>query len=243
MTKSNLLAIGALAAGLAGCCDEHVEARAFVGHLTEAECLRNISKSEPPISIICPGTEVTICWASKGVSNVGITVSPDPGGVSGSFPDKGALHLMPSENTTVDVKASDCASTEKDVMVINGPTPATFDAHWDSACHLISYELSTAFVDPKVQTIDVAAMWEPTVLDPETKAVSVCPTPPFLAGAHPEDVHFFDIDKPFLTHAFSRILKAPVHWNYEQKTCVGPNITCNPYASLPFDMTLVCPAK
>lgn len=241
--NAKLLGAIVLAGAAGGCCDQHVEARAFVGHLTEAECARKINEAEPPISIICPGTEVTVCWAAKGVTSVNIDVSNDPGN-SGSFGDHGAIHLTPASNTTIDIVASDCASTTKQVQVINGPTPASFDGHWTNSCTQVSYELNPLFVDPLVQTIDVSAEWYPQALDPVSKSVVNCPYPPFLSGSHPEDVHFFEIEKPFLTHAFSRILKGVQHWNYVDKACVGYDQTaCNPFASLPFHMTLVCPAK
>lgn len=242
MTRSNLLVALLLGVAIAGCCDESVQARAFVGHLSEAECLRRINIAEPPVSIICPGTEVTICWAAN-TDSVSIDVAPDAGANSGTYGSQGALHLTPSSNTTIEVRASDCASTSKQVLVIDGPTPATFDGHWDGSCSLVTYELNPAFVDPQVQTIDVTAQWEPTAFDPFTKTTTTCSTPPFLSGSHPEDLHFFEIDKPFLTHAFSRILKGPTNWNYIEKACEGLDRSqCNTFASLPFAMTLVCPA-
>jgi hypothetical protein len=241
---TRLLALTAaipLAALATGCCDQSVVARAFIGHKSLDECRKLLNTAEAPISIICPGTEVTVCWAASDVSQTTVTVSPDPQGLSGTKAAAGALYFKPGDSTSVNIVASDCASTVKQIQVINGPTPATFDAGWDGKCSQLTYRLDPAFIDPKVQTIDVTAAWDPIVTDGAGGA-AVCPTPPFLAGAHPIEAHFFDIDKPFLTHPFSRILKATEDWNYKLKTCQGLGFKCNPAASLPFDMTLVCPA-
>jgi hypothetical protein len=241
MKTLTMLVIASVSLLLGGCCDESVVARAFVGHKTESDCKRLMNLQEPPVSIICPGTEVTVCWGAEGVDNTNIVVSPDPGGVSGTHDAAGVLYLKPADTTTVEIVASDCASTTKQIQVINGETPATFDASWDAFCSLISYRLDPAFVDEKAQTIDVTAEWEPTFED-DMGGSFTCPTPPFLSGAHPKDLHFFNIDEPFLTHAFTRKLSAIEDWNYKLDACQGIGYKCNPAASLPFAMTLICPA-
>jgi len=228
---------------MAACCDEGVQARAFVGKLTESECARKIDEGDAPLSIICPGSEVTICWKSSGVDSTTITVSPDPNGDSHSYGAHGALVLKPSKDTTIDIKASDCASTTKKVMVLDEPKPATFEGHLDASCNKINYRLNPAFVDPKVDAVDVTALFAPIVTNADGTTGGVCPTPPFLDGNHPIELFFFQIPNPFLTTRFSRPLKAIEDWNYIVKaTCLqGPKV-CNTFAALPFAMTLQCPA-
>jgi hypothetical protein len=244
MTRTLVLSAAALSGLAAGCCDQTVVARAFVGHKSLAECKRALNVAEAPVSIVCPGTEVTICWGSKNTDKVEIAVSPDPDGASGPQEPFGAIYLKPRDNTTVELTGTDCGGTKKQIQVINGPTPATFDASWDAACSLLSYQLDPAFVDPLVQTTDVTAQWEPQVRahgGPQT-----CPTPPFLDGAHigpPSPPHFFSIATPFLAHPFSAIQPAINDWRYTLKACDGLGFKCEANASLPFEMTLVCPAS
>lgn len=243
MSKRHLIGVVGLVAALAGCpCPEDVDARAFIGHLTEAECLRKININEPPTTILCPGTEVTFCWLSSEQTNE-VTIVPDPDGLSGTKGQQGAITFKPMDNTVIDVRASDCASATKQVQVINGPTPATFDGHWDNTCSLVSYELNPAFVDPTVLTRDATAMWEPVGFDRFSKSFQTCPTPPFLNGWHPEDLHGFDLTAPFVTHTFSHLLHGPQNWEYQLKTCTGLEVQCSSYESKEFAMTLICPGQ
>lgn len=226
---------------IGGCCDESVTARAVFGHKSLRECLELMDQPELPVSLICPGSEVTVCWRAKGgkASNVNVAISPDGSGQSGTKDLTGVLYLKPMANTAITVKASDCATTTKQVQVINGPTPATFDAHWTPSCSQITYSLDPNFVDDKIRAVDVTALWEPTVQTADG-SIQTCPTPPFLAGFHPIENYGFEIDKSHLTVPFSRELKAVDDWNYTLKTC-GGDFKCNPFASMPFDMTLTCP--
>lgn len=239
MTRPSLLAAASLSLFIAGCCDESVKARAFFGHKSLDECLRLLDQPEQPVSLVCPGSEVTVCWQAKGKADPTVTLSPDPGGLSGTKSQTGVLHFTPAASTTITIKESDCATTTKQVQVVDGPTPATFDAHFTSNCSQITYSLDPNFVDDRIRAIDVTALWEPTVQNSDG-GISTCPTPPFLAGQHPIEVYGFEIDKPNLTVPFSRELKAIDAWNYTLKTC-GPGFKCNTFASLPFDMTLTCP--
>lgn len=241
MIRPTMFAVTALSLLGGGCCDETVTARAVLGHKSLRECLDMFDEPEMPVSLICPGSEITVCWRAKGgkASNVNVAISPDPDGQSGTKDLSGVFYIKPSDNTAVTIQASDCAVTTKQVQVVNGPTPATFDAHWTPSCSQISYSLDPNFVDDRLRAIDVTALWEPTVQNSDG-SVSTCPTPPFLAGQHPIEVYGFEIDKPHLTVPFSRELKAIDDWNYTLKTC-GTGLKCNPFASLPFDMTLTCP--
>jgi len=242
MTRSLVLAPAALALFAGACCKESVTARAFFGHKSLDECLKLMDKPELPVSLVCPGSEVTVCWKASGgkTTDAQVTISPDPGGQSGSKPATGVLYLKPSDNTSVKIAASDCGVAIKQVQVIDGPTPATFDAHWAPTCSQITYSLDPNFVDDRLRAVDVTALWEPNVQQSDG-SVATCPTPPFLAGSHPIEVFDFELDKPNLTRPFSRVLKAIGDWNYKLQTC-GSSFKCNTFASLPFDMTLTCPA-
>jgi hypothetical protein len=223
---------------LAACrCKEGVKARAFVGHLTQDECLRKITEPEAPISIICPGTEITLCWGSNTDTNT-ITVSPDPGGQSGSYPQQGVLYLKPEADTEIEVRASDCAATKKRVMVVNEPTPALFDAHWDGDCEKLSYNLNPAFVDEAIRTTDVEALWAPLI-----EGGSACPMNSFLDGAHLDEPFFFSILNPFTLTPFSGDPhKAVGDWVYVMDEKCRRDFKCNKDGAFPFNMTLVCPS-
>lgn len=242
MNKSLALAAASLVLLASACCKESVTARAFFGHKSLDECLKLMDTPELPVSLICPSSEVTVCWKGSGgkTTDAKVTISPDPSGKSGTKPASGVLYLKPNDNTSVTITTSDCATTTKQIQVIDGPTPATFDAHWAPSCSQITYSLDPNFVDDRLRAVDVTALWEPNV-QLSDGSIGTCPTPPFLAGAHPIEVFDFEIDKPNLTKAFSRVLKAVGDWNYKLKTC-GSDFKCNGFASLPFDMTLTCPA-
>ena len=217
-------------------CKEGVKARAFVGHLTADECLRKVTEPEAPISIICPGTEITLCWGSNTDSNT-ITMSPDPGGLSGSYPMQGVLYFKPEADTAIEVRASDCAATSKRVLVVNEPTPAIFDAHWDGECAKLSYDLNPAFVDDEVHTIDVEAQWA-SLIDGEP----ACPADRFLDGTHLDEPFFFTIQNPFTVTPFSGPHPAVGDWVYVMDDECRRDFKCNKDGAYPFDMTLVCPS-
>lgn len=234
---------------VAGCCDQSVKARAFVGHKSPAECRELIDKNDAPTSIICPGDEVTICWqaAGKNVTGSKITVAPDPSNQSGAHGTVGALYLTPAESTSVTVAANsgDCASTTKKITVVKGKTPATFDATWSMRCDYIGYTLDPQFVSTNVQAVDVTAMWNPTITYTDANgntSTRVCTTPPFLEGHHIQDNYGFKVDNPFITTTFNFPHTAVGDWRYLFKgTCPGDTLLCNTAAHLPFAMTLSCP--
>jgi hypothetical protein len=233
-----LLACGTLAG--AGCCKQRVGARAFVGHKSPEECRRLMNENEPPVSITCPGEEVTICWLAGGddVDSVKLDVSPDPENVSGSgLPTMNAVYIHPKEDTTIKI-TTDCAGTTKHVMVIDKPKPATFDAAWDGQCSALSYDLPAAFVSPNVRTTDVTANWTPAVAT-ETGAPGMCTFPPFLNGGH--DLFFFSILKPFEKTPFSSAQPAVGQWAYVLSAKCPGRVRCAADTREPFEMTLVCP--
>jgi hypothetical protein len=240
MTRTILFAAASLSLFIAGCCDQSVKVRAFFGHKSLDECLRQIDAPDLPVSLICPGSEVTVCWQAKGnKTDPTVTLSPDPGGLSGTMPSTGVLYFTPADSTVVTVTASDCATTTKQVQVVNGQTAAKFDAHFTPSCSDITYSLDPNFVDDKILALDVTAEWEPTV-QLSDGGVATCPTPPFLDGQHPIEGYGFEIDRPHITVPFSRSLKAIEEWKYQLQTC-GPGFKCNPFATMRFDMTLICP--
>jgi hypothetical protein len=240
----SLVVLAAAALWLAGCCKEVIVARAFIGHKTLDECVKLLELEEQPVSLACPGSEVTVCWGSQDVDEVKITVSPDPEGLSGGYGTAGAIYLKPLASTAVKLAGS-CTSTTKQIQVIDGPTPAAFDAHWDSKCSSLSYSLDPNFVDPLIRTTDVTAQWEPLVIDAGGHEVQ-CPTPPFLHGTHlnpPNGPFSFDIQKPNTKETFSSPQSGVTVWGYTLTACTGLGFKCNQKAAEPFEMTLVCPGQ
>jgi hypothetical protein len=231
-----LVGLGTLSG--AGCCKQRVGARAFVGHKTPEECRRLMNANEVPVSITCPGEEITVCWLAGGddVSSVKLDVSPDPEMVSASgLPTAHALYIHPKEDTTVKV-STDCASTTKSIMVIDKPKVARFDAAWEGSCQSLLYDLPAAFVSPNVRAIDVTAQWTP-VATADTGAPGMCTFPPFLNGTH--DLFFLTVLKPFDLTPFSSAQPAVGQWAY----ALSPKcpVKCGSDTREPFDMTLICP--
>lgn len=226
-----------------GCdCDKRIVARAFLGHKTLEECLKLKDLPEQPVSLACPGSEVTVCWGSN-VDKIKIGVSPDTDGVSGdNYPSRGVLYLKPLESTTVKLSGG-CASTTKQIQVIDGPTPAEFDAAWDDKCQSLAYSLDPNFVDPLIQTTDVTAEWEPVVSSGGNSMT--CPTPPFLNGTHtnPPEIFGFAIKKPHMKETFTSKKSAVGVWGYSLTACDGLGFKCDRDAAAPFSMTLVCPSQ
>jgi len=242
MTRFIVLAT-AVALWGSGCCKEKIVARAFLGHKSLDDCAKLLQNAEQPVSLACPGSEVTVCWGSN-VDKVKIKVSPDPDAQSGDYPTQGVLYLKPFDNTTVRL-ASSCYSTTKQIQVINGPTPAEFDASWDSKCTSLSYMLDPNFVDPLILTTDVTAQWEPEVVDAGGHTVS-CPTPPFLNGTHtnpPSPIFSFSVLKPNTKQTFTHPQSGVTNWGYTLTACSGLGFKCSQQAAEPFEMTLMCPGQ
>jgi hypothetical protein len=240
----SLVLVAAAVLWIAGCCKEHIVARAFLGHKTLDECVKLLENAEQPVSLACPGSEVTVCWGSTGVDKVKLTVSPDPDAQSGDYPKQGVLYLKPFDSTTVKLAGS-CTSTTKQIQVINGPTPADFDASWDSKCTSLSYALDPNFVDPLILATDVTAQWEPLVVDGSGHTVS-CPTPPFLNGTHTNPsspIFSFSIQKPNMKQTFTHPQSGVTNWGYTLTACAGLGFKCSKQAVEPFEMTLVCPGQ
>jgi hypothetical protein len=230
-----------------GCCKQNVEARAVVGNLSPEQCRKILAGNDAPATIICPGEPVTICYnaSGDGVNGTVITVSPEPGGASGTYGTTGALHFKPSGDTTVKVSASpsDCASTTKSVVVLDHPKPATWDSTWDRSCQALSYQVDPLFISPAVIALDDTALWIPAIqytADDGSSSTVECTTPPFLRGNHPSDVYFFEMDKPYLTTSFDRPHQAVGTWSYFWEASCPGAYKCNSAARLPFSMTLSC---
>ncbi len=242
--------VGVIALVLAGgCCKQSVNARAFVGNISDGACLERLNQDEYPQSIMCPGEEVTVCWKASGdnVTGTKITVSPDPGALSHAYGATGALHFKPQANTTVKIDAvtSDCASTTKQITVINGVVPMEFDAQWDLRCTKLLYSLDPAYVSPNVKARDDLVKWNPTVSYTDSNGntyVANCTTPPFLKGFHVPDSFGFTMDTPFVTETFANLHNAAGEWDYQWLAqCPGDGLVCESGFRAPFVMNLVCP--
>jgi hypothetical protein len=222
---------------LSGCCDDWVKLIVLAGHRSEADCRKFAEGlAIPDATFVCPGEEVTICWTSN-VSSVQV----DPG--LGTFGGTGITYLTVAGDVTIKATpVGSCAGArEMKVDVVTADTPSTWVAHWLSDCSKIVFEISDAFVSTKINARDITATWEPTVTVGET--TYACATPPFLGGFHKEEVYGFELLKPYLTFAFTRLLRAVGHWEFVFKGDCGKDWRCNPYASLPFDVTLTCERK
>jgi hypothetical protein len=239
MSSLHRIAGVALCLSLGACCKESLDARLFAGHKTAGDC-RDLAKSgkESPITIVCPGEEVTLCWVAGNVQQVTVTT---PAGATVE-PAIGAKSFVPQSSMDIDIKASDCAEQKKHVEVLTQPEQFTFDAGWD--CSLIWFTLDPAFVSSKVWATDIMANWAPSVPDTNGNPLA-CTTPPFLNGFHPQDLFGFQIQNPFITTTFSKKLHADGDYKFTPKfTCPAPGPdqirTCNPYATFPFVITLSC---
>ena len=222
----------------------HAQETGDVRRVTLDECVKLLQNAEQPVSLACPGSEVTVCWGSQDVDKVKVTVSPDPEGQSGEYAKQGVLYLRPTDNTTVRLAGS-CFSTTKQIQIINSPTPAEFDASWSGECTSLSYALDPNFVDPLILATDVTARWEPEVVD-STGHTTVCATPPFLNGTHTNPgspIFGFSIPKPNVKQTFTHPQPGVTNWGYTLQACAGRGFKCNQKAAEPFEMTLMCPGQ
>ena len=225
---------------LMGCpCEEYVKMVVLAGHQTAADCERAIEKRvSNDVTIICPGEEVTVCWASNQPQ-----VQIEPG--LGTHPDHGVTWFKPTSSTTVTatVPGSCASSAEVLVTVVDHDTPSTWDAHWDSReCTSNSFEIDPLFVSPNVFAKDALANWEPSIVDAQGNKIGECPTPPFLKGFQQESVFGFEIDEPFVTYPFSRLIPAVGHYKFSfvaRDRCPAP-LECSLVAPLPYNVTLSC---
>ncbi len=233
MTRIGLAAVLFLSL-LGGCCKHKVAAVVATGHLNVEDCLSLIRRSldsAPPTPMPCPGEEVTVCYGVNEYDHVKITVAPDPGAKSGDypFPAPQPLYLTVSANTTIKVE-SDCDSTTKDVTVINGPTPASFDATQQPGCKQMGYTIDPFFVSSQAMATDVTAQFD-----------SPCPNPvpPFLHGTRTTAPLFgFEIPKPNVKEPFSSPKQAVGGWGYSlAQNC---EFRCDAHPPKPFLMTLIC---
>lgn len=222
-----------------GCpCSDYVSLYVFVGHLNTDECQkagRELGESNDTVRFLCPGEEVTICWTTNGAN-----IQLDPGfGIQGP---SGMQYLKVKSDTTIKATPqSGCAgSKEVKVKVVSEPTPSTWTGKWDPNCTNIGFEIHEEFVSKKIKAIDITATWQPTIGDESGGGVYTCNTPPFLDGFHQEEVFGFTIQKPFITEAFSRKLRAVGHWKFVWIAKCVTEFRCNPYGSFPFDITLIC---
>jgi len=232
-----IVAICALCFLLSGCpCEQYVKMVVLAGHHTAEECRQAIDKaSSNKLTLICPGEEVTVCWQSNANS-----VQIDPG--LGTFGNIGITSFVPKSSTTITASApGSCASSVSvPVTVVSQDTPSTWDARWDFRCSQITFDIDPLFVSPKVFAKDITALWAPVITDPSSgQPIGACTTPPFLDGFQQQAVFGFRIDNPMVTVPFSRHISADGHWQFTLRASC-PEHTCNPSASLPFDLTLTC---
>ena len=224
-----------------GCpCSDYVNLYVFVGHLNPDECRKlasELGEASDTVRFLCPGEEVTICWNTSGQK-----IQLDPG--FGIKDPSGMEYLKVQSDTTIKATPQGgCAgSREIKVKVVTEPTPSTWPGKWDPNCTSIGFEIHEQFVSKKIKAIDITATWQPTVTFEDGSSYT-CTTPPFLDGFHQEEVFGFTIQKPYVTEAFSRKLRAVGHWKFVWKADCGPvAIDCFKagFASYPFDITLVC---
>lgn len=222
-----------------GCpCEEHLNLYVFVGHLTPDDCAKAIregGEDTDQIRFLCKGEEVTICWHTSGAN-----IQLDPG--FGMQDASGMVYLKVDADTTIKATPiNSCAGAkEVEVKVVTEPTPSTWVGKWDVNCRTIGFEIHEEFVSKNIKAIDINAQWAPEI-GLSDGSTFTCTTPPFLDGFHQEEVFGFQINNPFITEAFTRKLRAVGHWRFVLKAnCGTVDIRCNPNASLPFNITLVC---
>jgi len=162
MKYAILMVAGATLAFASGCCNKHVDARLVLGHQTLDVCARLVKEGvDAPVSITCPGDEVTLCWGTPDNNGVHIEVEHDPGGITGDYSGHtGVVYFTPTETTKVTVTA-DCVSKQKKVQVVTGDTPVGFDGLWSGDCKQVSYEADPLFYSQSLQAKDVQPQWAP----------------------------------------------------------------------------------
>jgi hypothetical protein len=241
---SRLVILGFAGLSAAACCDENVKVIVLAGHQEMRACVEAVRDGKSsPLAVVCGGSEVTICWGSN-VQDVSI----DPVGNSHGNPVgenfAGVEYFTPTASAKITVKASDCASASQDVTVISGDTPVTFDAGWkDKSCGQIDYVFDPLFVDPHARSISITALWAPFTRD-QLGNMTLCKTPPFLAGFKTPDLFGFKIDDPLVTKAFSQPIALAGDWQFSpQFTCPTGEFTCEPSVAFPFSTTVRCPAQ
>jgi hypothetical protein len=242
--KNVILIAGAALAFASGCCHKQLEMRLLLGHKTIDECAKLVvGNQDAPVSIVCPGDEVTLCWGTNNGS-VDISMDHDPGGVAGHYSgSSGVQYFKPTETSSVTVTA-DCVSRKRKMTVVNGPTPATFDGRWSGDCAEVSYEADPLFFSPSLLALDVQAQWVPMQSGMPVK----CAAAPFLTAYHdtPGPYQFFiekEGDPPYVFrdgfgNPDPRQLDGS--WQYDPKACVGKGFKCEQNEHAPFQMTLVC---
>lgn len=230
---------------MSACCDEEVRFMVFVGNKTEEECeeaMKTVARGlDPDFVYICPGEQVTLCWHSDNASGVEITDLGTKG------PNGHQVITPTSDKTYIATPLGDdpCPPVEVKIEIVDGPTPATVDANYNTVTKRIEFRVSELFMSEKIKAMDITALWEPQYEATDAKGnvyPVVCRTPPFLGGNHAEEVFFFEIKEPFLTTAFSRLIRAVGHWNFELRADCSPHrANLEPFFVYPFDLTLICP--
>jgi hypothetical protein len=243
-TSIRLAILGFCAFAAAACCDENVRVVVLAGRQEARACMEAVREGKSaPLTVVCGGKEVTICWASNvqdvTIEPLGITSHGSPMG--DNF--VGIEHFAPTSSGKVTVTASDCAAASQDVTVISGDTPVTFDGGWtDQRCSLIDHTFDPLFVDADARSISVTALWNPIVPDANGNPV-LCKTPPFLSGFKKPELFGFNVDEPFLTKAFSQPVGLAGDWQFAPEfQCPPGNYVCDTNAPLPFSTTVRCPA-
>ncbi len=212
-------------------CEDYVNLYVFAGRRTAAECERLSKKQygdpETP-TFTCPGEEVTICWSSNK------QIQLEPG--FGIQPATGMQVLKVDADTTITATPLEgCAGAkEAHVNVVTEDTPSTWTGRWNLDCTFISFSIDGAFVSTQIRAKDITAQWAPVV-----DGVA-CSTPPFLDGFHVEEVFGFPIDRPFITEAFTRNLRAVGTWRFTVKAICPTAYRCDPTFRGPFNVTLTC---
>jgi hypothetical protein len=249
-----LLTVVAALALSSGCCKQSVFARAVVGHVGDDQCRKVLdSAGDPPVSIICPGEEITLCWRASGASTVDIVATDMNGNVqSSSGAASGSMYFMPKSDTSIDITphGSTCAKTTKKVGVLNQPEVATFDARWNNGgkCDYLKYAVDPLFISQSVLATFDEALWVPSITyspDGQSEQTVACTTPPFLTGQHVDDLYGFTIDSPMVTKMLQGVHKADGEWRYAvtAKCPTGTadeGFVCNAAGTYPFAMTLQC---
>jgi hypothetical protein len=249
-----LLTVLASLALSSGCCKQSVFARAVVGHVGDDQCRKVLdSAGDPPVSIICPGEEITLCWRASGASTVDI-VATDMNGTtqSSSGAASGSMYFKPKSDTSIDITptGSTCAKTTKKVGVLNQPEVARFDARWNNGdkCDFLKYAVDPLFISSAVLATFDEALWQPMITyspDGQSEQTVVCTTPPFLTGQHVDDLYGFKLDTPMVTTQLQGVHKADGEWRYSVTAkCPTGNadsgFVCNSAGTYPFAMTLQC---
>jgi hypothetical protein len=235
-----------IALAASGCCGDKVDSRLVIGHLALTDCEQAFVDAPPESSIVCPGTEMTLCWRAN--KSVTIDASDDALGLDGPAAQVGLKHFFPTRDTQVEVAASNCARSVRKVVVNDKGLTLPVDAHWNPSCSTLKFVLDPQWYDPKLYANWIEARFEPKVFVKGDQAANppiddrweACTYPPFLNGNKIIPPHPFTVPMPLQPVTFGSQPPATGSWEHTPLWSCKTPLPCTPAHLEPFRLGLTC---